>query len=162
MPPPTLAPRFSVTADRLHGCTNWVARLLTLFSYGRCVSVNKRLRHLIVSTQRLWILHDVRVINFDRISRIVYRAQALPSLAPWRYWEDAPTSGWAFFVVGLALKDEPAEVQLFTLWQAQPHRPDLLDRLAGETDSDHYTGDEAACSLINTLMQLTGARIAAR
>jgi len=161
MPALALAPRFSITADRLHGCTPWLARMLTLFSYGRCVSINKRLGHLIVSTQRLWFSQRVRVINFDRISHIVFRAQALPSLAPWRYLEDSDafSSGWAFFVVALALKDEAEEVQLFTVWQSQPRSPDVFDRLAGDSDIDTDVGDEAAQKLIELLTDMTGARV---
>jgi hypothetical protein len=163
MPALSLAPRFSITADRLHGCTPWFARLLTFFSYGRCVSVNRSLGHLIVSTQKLWISQQVRIINFERISHIVYRAQALPSLAPWRYLfdTDAFSSGWAFFIVSLALKGETDEVSLFTIWQMQPRTPDVLDKLAGDGDLDTYVGDEAARSLVDSLVKMTGAHVAA-
>jgi hypothetical protein len=156
-----LAPAFSVTADRLHGCTPWLARLLTLFSYGRCLSVNKPLGHLIVTTRRYWFSRQTRVIGFDRISHIVYRAQVLPSLAPWRYLYGGDRSGWAFFIVALALKDEAEEVQLFTLWQAQPRTADWLDRIAG-VDVDKSVGDESARSFIELLTEMTGASISPR
>ena len=159
MPLLALAPRFTITADRLHGCTPWLARLLTLFSYGRCLSVNRRLGHLIVSTRRFWVSQQVRIINFDRISHIVYRAQALPSLAPWRYvFDDSDSTGWAFFIISLALKDEMDEVPLFTVWQSQPRDQDFLDKLAGD-DPSMYLGDEAARQLVDTLTTLTGARV---
>lgn len=158
----SVAPRFSITKDRLHGCTSWFLRALTLFSYGRCLSVNKRLGHLIVSTRRLWIYEKVRVINFDQIENIVYRAQAVPSLVPWRYLSDDTAGGWAFFIVNLALKGEEDEVPLFTLWQTQPRRPDIFDRLSGDTNTDTSLGDESARALIDSLTDLTGADIQTR
>jgi hypothetical protein len=159
MPALALTPRFAISSDRLSGCTPWVARLFTLFSYGRCIAVNKRLGHLIVSTRRFWFAQDARVINFDHISHIVYRAQALPSLAPWRYLtdDDAFSSGWAFFVVALALKDDE-EVQLFTIWQAPPREPDTLDRLAGDDDIGQDIGDEVAGRFVEALSKMTGVR----
>jgi len=163
MPALALTPRFLISADRMHGCTPWLARLFTLFSYGRCVSINKNLKHLVVATRKFWISQDVRIINFDRISHIVYRAQSLPSLAPWRYLADADAyrSGWAFFIVALALKDDDQEVQLFTIWQAPPRESDLLDRLAGDSDLDQDVGDEAATRLIESLSSMTGVRACA-
>lgn len=159
MPTLTVAPRFSITENRLQGCTSWFLRALTLFSYGRCLSVNKRLGHLIVSTRRAWLHTDIRVIGFDSIDYIVYRAQALPSLFPWHYLSDDGSAGWAFFIVSLALKGEEDEVPLFTLWQSQPRSPDLIDKMMGDEDTDKFLGDESARTLIDSLHSLTGAGI---
>lgn len=154
----SITPRLVATAERLQGCTPWLTRALSLFSYQRCISVSPRLAHLIVSTRRLWWLRRVRVIGFDEVSHIVFRALPVPTLSLWRYLRDeGPES--AFFLISLALKDA-REVALFTVWQAQPRRRDWLDRLAGSDPDDGRIGDEAAGEIVGLLRRYIGVPIA--
>jgi len=81
----SLAPNFELTTDRLHGCTPWLARTLWLFSYCHCVTVNRSRSQLIIRTRRLWLWRQIRIVRFEQVSRIVFRAQAIPTLDLWRY-----------------------------------------------------------------------------
>jgi hypothetical protein len=161
-----VAPTIDVETDRLHGCTPLLARLMWLFSYGRCVTVNRRLQQVIVSTQWLWFWRGVRVIPFAKVSRIIYRAQALPSLSLWRYLslDESGTSDSAFFLISLAIKgDAPenawTEVALFTVWEQQPREPGLLDRLAGIRQNPYRTGDESSRAIVEILHDYLGVPI---
>lgn len=155
-----LSPKLEVSADRLHGCTPWLARLLWLFSYCRCVTVSPRLSHLIISTRRLWWWHNVRLIRFDQVSRIVYRAQTIPTLNFWRYFsfDDSAIADSALFMISLALKDEE-ELALFTVWEQQPLAPDWLDELAGDHAEAPELGDEAAGTVVELLRKYIGVPI---
>jgi hypothetical protein len=153
----SLKPRLVMTAEALQGCTPWLARALWLFSYQRCVKVTPRLAHVIVSTRRLWWLRQVRVIGFGEVSHIVLRALPAPTLSLWRYLSDAGPAS-ALFLISLALKDA-SEVQLFTVWQAQPRQRDWLDRLAGSDPDDGRIGDEAAGELVALLRRYIGVPI---
>lgn len=155
-----LAPSFEVTAHRLHGCTPWLARLLWLLSYCRCVTVDRRLGRMTIATRRLWLWRTVRRIRLDQVSRIVYRAQALPSLNPLRYlsFNDSDASDSAFFLISLALKDSADELPLFTIWEQQPRDADWLDELAG-LRAVPEVGDEAAGRVVELLHKYIGAPI---
>ena len=156
-----LAPNFQVSPDRLHGCTPWLARLLWLFSYCRCVTVSRRLSHLIVSTQRLWVWRETRLIRFDQVSRIIYRAQAIPTLNFWRYLslDDSEISDSAFFMISLALKDDDEELPLFTVWEQQPLAADWLDELLSERAEAPEIGDEGAGTVVELLRKYIGVPI---
>jgi hypothetical protein len=160
----SLAPDLEVSADRLHGCTARLARVLWLFSYARCVTVNRRSSHVIIATRRLWLWRQVRLIRFDQISRIVYRALAIPSLDVWRYLslEDSDTSDSALFLISLALTDGGEELPLFTVWEEQPQPGDWLDELAGDQAAAPQIGDEAAGRVVELLSRYIGVRIAGR
>ena len=153
----SLKPRLVVTAEALRGCTPWLARALWLFSYQRCVVVSSRLAHIIVSTRRFWWLRQARVIGFDQVSHIVFRALPVPTLSLWRYLSEVGPAS-AFFLISLALKDA-SEVPLFTVWQAQPRQRDWLDRLAGSDPDDGRIGDEAACEIVALLRRYIGVPI---
>ena len=155
-----LTPKLAVTTDRLSGCTPWLARLLWLFSYERCVSIDRGARQVRIVTRRLWIWRSERLVRFEHIGRIVFRAQALPSLSLWRHlWSDSPDSGAAFFLISLALKDHD-ELPLFMIWEEQPHHIGWLDRLAGTADDEPRIGDEAAGSVVTLLREYIGVPIA--
>ena len=160
----SLAPTFQITADRLHGCTPWLARLLWLFSYARCVTVNRGSSHIIIVTRWLWLWRKVRMLRFDQVSRIVYRAQAVPSLDVWRYLslESSDASDSAFFLISLALKDGGEELPLFTVWEEQPEPRDWLDELVGDQTDEHRIGDEAAGTVVELLQKYIGVPIAGR
>lgn len=154
-----LAPKFEVLPDRLHGCTSRFARALWLFSYCRCVTVSPRLRHLIISTRRLWLWQKDRLISFDQVARIVYRAQAIPTLNIWRYLSfDEEVSDSAMFMISLRLKHGVEEVPLFTVWEQQPVGDDWLDELAGDREPPEV-GDEAAESVVEVLQRFIGVPI---
>lgn len=158
-----LAPNLEVSADRLHGCTPWPVRLVWLFSFCRCVTVSRRLNHLIITTRWLWLWRKSRLIRFDQVSRIIYRAQAIPSLSIWRYLslDGSALSDSALFMISLALKHSEEELPVFTVWEEQPTgESDWLDELAGERAATPEIGDEAADSVVELLQKFIGVRIA--
>jgi hypothetical protein len=160
MDPLRLTPKLDVTADRVSGCTPWLARLLWLFSYGRCVAVDRRARHVRIVTRRLWAWRSERVVRFEHIGRIVYRAQALPSFSLWRFFMSDSATDCAFFLISLALKDRGDELPLFMIWEEQPHKTGWLDRLAGAGADETRIGDEAATSIVALLREYIGVPIA--
>jgi hypothetical protein len=157
--PLRIAPNIDVDTDHLHGCTPLAARLLWLFSYSRCVTVNRKLQRVVVSTRWLWLWRRVHVIPFDRVSRIVYRAQALPSLSLWRYLTSDGSSDSAFFLISIALKGDSSELALFTVWEQQPREPDLLDKLAGLRQDPYRIGDESSRAIVEMLREYIGVPI---
>lgn len=155
-----LTPKLLVTPDRLSGCTPWVAQLLWLFSYARCVSVDRQRRQVRIVTRRLWIWSSERVVSFDEIGRIVFRAQAVPSLSLWRsLLSTSSCAESAFFLISLALKSEN-ELPLFMVWEEQPHKSGWLERLAGAGTDEARIGDEAASAIVTLLREYIGAPIA--
>jgi len=151
-----IAPQLLVTADRIHGCTPWLVRLLSLFSFGRCVTVDRRRQHVIITMQVLW-WRRTRVVPREGILRIAYRAQAIPVFAPWRYLslEESGHSDSALFFICLELTDR-SELPLFTVWERQPRDPDWLDRLAGMPVSAPRIGDEEAGRIVGLLQEYLG------
>jgi len=159
MEPLHLAPVLRVDDDRLRGCTSPLVRALWLFSYGRCVSVNRTLRHVIISTRRIWWWQGVRIVPFDQVSRIIYRAQALPALSPLRYLTADAASDSALFLISLGLKSDQ-ELPLFTVWEEQPRAADWLDRLAGTAPDEPSLGDESAGHVVELLQSYIGVPLA--
>lgn len=150
-----MTPQLTVTADRIHGCTHWLLRLLTLYAFTRCVTVNRQMRHVVVETRSLWLWRRTHVVSFDRIVRIGYRAQAMPILAPWRYLslDESSHSDSAWFFISLVLANERDELPLFSVWERQPRERDWLDRLAGAPREDARVGDEAAGDIVALLRE---------
>jgi hypothetical protein len=161
MPALQLGPSVTVDEDRLCGSTAWLARLLWLFSYERRVTVDRRRRHVSIETTWLWLWRSVRVIDFDRINRIICTGQSLPTLQIWRYLLDSSAGGdTAFFLIALGLKDDPDEIELFTIWEQQPHERTWADALAGAPKSQALVGDEAAVNLVDLLKEYLAVPIA--
>ena len=156
----SITPNVEVQADSVHACTSRLARLVWLFSYSHCVTVQRHLERVVISTRWLWLWQRVRVVPFERISRIIYRAQTLPSLAFWRYLSlaDSGASESAFFLISIALKRESnsndwTEVPLFTVWEELPRERDWLDRLAGAPDDEGLIGDESPRAIVEILRE---------
>jgi hypothetical protein len=156
-----IAPQVNVSADRIYGCTPWPMRALALFAFSRCVTVNRRLRHVIVTSRRFWMWRHVRVVSFNRVVRITYRAQAIPEFAPWRYLSltQPAQSDSALFFIALVLENERGELPLFTVWERQPRTPDWLDRLSGAPPEKVRVGDEEAGRVVTLLREYLGVSI---
>ncbi|MDB6092280.1 MAG: hypothetical protein JWN85_5064 [Gammaproteobacteria bacterium] len=164
-----VAPTIEVESDRIHGCTPWLAQLLVLFSYSRCVTIDRRQQRVWVTTRWLWFWQSKRTIAFDRVSRIIYRAQALPSLSPLRYLallRSSDVSDSAFFLISIAIKTAAGdrrptdELSLFTVWQQQPRDGNWLDELAGIKQDPRSTGDECAGAIVELLHEYLSVPIA--
>ena len=137
--------------------------MLTLFSFSRCVSVNRRLRHVIVETRHFWWWRRTHVVGFNRIERIVYRAQLMPSFSLRLISSGAKVNERqsAVFFIGLALKDASRELHLFTVWERQPGSPGLLDSLAGERCDNTRVGDEESVRIVTLLREYLGVPVSA-
>ena len=137
----SIAPNIEVQGDRVSGCTPWLAQLLVLFFYSRSVTVDRRRQRVLVTTRWFWILQFPQTIPFNRIVRIIYRAQGLPSLSPYRYLSlrNTDVCDSAFFLISIAIKDAAddkrahRELTLFTVWE-QRKRPFITHGLAGRQE----------------------------
>ena len=164
-----IAPSIEVGSDHIHGCTPWAAQLLVLFSYSRCVTIDRRRQQVVVTTRWFWLWRSERTIPFDRVSRIIYRAQALPSLSPLRYLSllrDSDTSDSAFFLIAIAIKAAAEdrrstdELTLFSVWEQQPREDNWVDKLAGIQQNSRSIGDECSGAIVDLLKEYLGVPIA--
>lgn len=161
-----VAPKIEVKSDQVHGCTAWAAQLLVLFSYARCVTIDRQRQQVRVTTRWFWIFKVVRVIPFDRVGRIIYRAQGLPSLSPMRYLRGTDVCDSAFFLISIAIKATAddrhprEELTLFSVWEQQPRESDWIDKLAGVRRNPRTIGDEAAGAIVDIVREYLGVPIA--
>ena len=162
-----IAPKIDVQADRISGCTPWVAQLLLLFFYSRAVTVDRRKQRVVVTTRWFWLWNVERSIPFDRVARIVYRAQGLPSLSLARYLSLRNTDmcDSAIFYIAIAIKDAAEdkrarmEICLFSVWEQQPRERDWIDQLAG-IRVNTAIGDETSGAIVDILHEYLGVPIA--
>jgi hypothetical protein len=161
-----IAPKIEVKGDRVSGCTPWLAQALVLFFYNRAVIVDRHRRHVLVATRWFWLWQVTRTIPFDRIARIVYRAQGMPSFSPYRYLSIRNTDlcDSAFFFISIAVKDSAQdrrahdELGLFTVWEQQPRDRDWIDQLAG-INTNTRIGDETSGAIVDILHEYLGVPI---
>jgi hypothetical protein len=146
-----LAPRLSIDEDRISASTHPLAQALWLFSYERKVDIDCPRRTVTIQTTRLWFWRKTRVVPFDRIDRIIYCGQGMPTLSG---------TQTAFFLIKLGLKDGGGDLELFTVLEQQPHPHDWLDKMAGATPNEARVGDEAAVKLVDLLRRYIGVPIA--
>jgi hypothetical protein len=164
-----IAPRLEVKPDRIHGRTAWAAQLLVLFAYCRSVTVDRARQKVLITTRWFWLFQTRRVIPFDRVGRIVYRAQSLPSLSPMRYLtlalQGSDICDSAVFLIAIAFKDAADdkrarnELTLFSVWEQQPRANDWIDSLAG-VRTNARIGDETAGAIVDLLHDYLGVPIA--
>jgi hypothetical protein len=162
-----IAPDIEVKPDRVSGCTPWLAQLLVLFFYSRSVTVDRRRQHVLVATRWFWVWQAMRTIPFNRIARIIYRAQGIPSLSPSRYLSlrNTDVCDSAIFLISIAVKDAAedkrahTELMLFTVWEQQPRERDWIDRLAGIRTNTRI-GDETSGAIVDILHEYLGVPIA--
>ena len=153
-----IAPKIDVKSDRISGCTPWVAQLLVLFFYSRAVTVDRGRQRVIVTTRWFWIWTVERTIPFNRVARIVYRAQGLPSFSLARYLslQNSDVCDSAVYYISIAIKDAAedkrahTELTLFSVWQQQPRDPDWVDKLAGIRTNTEI-GDETSGAIVDIL-----------
>ena len=161
-----VAPKIEVNSDQVHGCTAALARLLVLFAYVRCVTVDRHRQQIKVTTWWFWLWKVERVIPFERVGRIIYRAQGLPSLSPARYLRTTDVCDSAFFLISIAIKASAddrhprEELTLFSVWEQQPRRLDWIDRFAGVRTNHTRVGDETAGAIVDVLREYLGVPIA--
>ena len=163
-----IAPNIEVKSDRVSGCTPWIAQLLVLFFYNRTVTVDRGRRHVVVTTRWFWLMQSMQTIPFDRVARIIYRAQGMPSLSLFRYlsMRDTDACDSAFFIISIAIKDAAEdkrahhELILFTVWEQQPRDRDWIDRLAGIRTNPNRLGDETSGAIVAILHEYLGVPIA--
>jgi hypothetical protein len=164
-----VSPQIDQSTDQIRGSTPFVAQFLLLFAYCRTVTVDRAKQQVVVTTRWLWFWSVRRSVPFDRVSRIIYRAQELPSLSPIRYLTALQGSDLfdsAFFLISIAVKssadDRRArdELTLFSVWQQQPRASDWLDKFAGVRVDPYQVGDERAGAIVNLLRDYLGVPIA--
>jgi hypothetical protein len=163
-----VAPRIDVHPDQIRGCTALAAQLLVLFAYARYVTIDRRRRRVTVTIRLLWLWKVERIIPFERVDRIIYRAQGVPSFSPLRYLflQTTDVIESAFYYISIGVKataeDKHArdELALFSVWEQQPRTPDIFDKLAGVRIDPKAIGDEASGAIVDMLREYLGVPIA--
>ncbi len=163
-----IAPKIDVRPDQILGCTALAAQLLVLFAYARYVTIDRRRHRVVVTIRLLWFWRTERIIPFDRVDRIIYRAQGVPSFSPFRYLFLQTTDfiESAFYYISIGVKatadDKHArdELALFSVWEQQPRAPDVFDKLAGVSTNPNTIGDEASGAIVDMLHEYLGVPIA--
>ena len=153
-----IEPELELTEYRWHGCTPLTVRILWLFSYRRCVTVDRRVGQVRIDTRRFWFFSSTQIVDAKNVARIVCRAQAVPTGFPlWRVFaaRSMVNSDVAFYCVALRLRDSTEEVPLFTVIESLPVTDGVLTRLTGASDGDRI-GDEGATRLVAQLRDYLG------
>ena len=158
----SITPQLIVGVDRLQSRTASFARALWLYSYDRQITIDRLVRKITIDTKLAWFSRRRTSVSFDRVRRIVLRAQKLPgmgllSVPPFSL---LPGADSAFFVISLALDNSADELALFTIWQEQDGDGGWLDSLvSSETDSASL-GDESAERVVALLREYLGVPVA--
>jgi len=163
-----VAPKIDVQSDQIRGCTAWIAQLLVVFAYARYVTIDRRRQRVVVAIRWLWLWKVERIIPFDRVDRIIYRAQGVPSFSLLRYLllqtTDVVESAFYYISIGVkaAADDKRAreELALFSVWEQQPRAPDMFDKLAGVRTNPTAIGDEASGAIVDLLREYLEVPIA--
>jgi len=129
--------------------------VLWLYSFDRCVTLDRGRRLVTIATTRLWLWRSERRVPFDDVERIVLRAQSLSGLGLWTLLSlgFAPALDGALFLISLGLRNGRGELFLFTVWEEQGGGPDLVAAMAGERDREPRLGDERAGEVIARLRE---------
>jgi hypothetical protein len=156
-----IEPELVLTDYRWHGCTPLFVRILWLFSYRRCVTVDRNRALVEIETRWLWFLRSSRSVAFARIERLVCEAQSLPTGFPlWRAFAlDRPLieTEVAFYCLALKMRDSGDEIPLFTVLESLPTDGGSLERLAGDTSGPRI-GDEGTTRLMAQLQDYLGLK----
>ena len=160
----SIAPKLLVGPACLHARTPLVARVIWLFSFDRQVIVDRALRRVTIATRRFWIWRDRRVIPFERINRIVLRAQTFSGLAILSTisFGFLPGANAALFLISLGLTGGIEEVNLFTVLEDESDDSDWLDALTSDKPEGARLGDEGTSEVVNHLRDFLGVPVASR
>jgi hypothetical protein len=160
----SIAPKLLVSATCLRARTPWVARAIWLFSFDRQVSVDRALRRVTIATRRIWIWRNRRVVPFERINRIVLRAQTFPGFAFLSAisFGFLPGADAALFMISLGLTGGSEEVNLFTVVEDESDDSDWLDALTSDKPTEPRLGDEGTSEIVNHLRDFLGVPVASR
>lgn len=154
-----IEPELKLTDYSWHGCTPLAVRMLWLFSYRRCVTVDRRVGQVRIETRRFWFASSTRILRTDQVAGIACRAQALPTGFPlWRIFAQGRPmldTDVAFYFVALRLRDSADEVPLFTVLESLPVEDGPFTQLTGDSDGDRI-GDEGATRLLTQLREYLG------
>jgi len=149
----------------LHRLGRTAARALFLRPY---VTIDRRRQRVAVAIRWLWLWKIERIIPFDRVDRIIYRAQGVPSFSPLRYLflQTTDVVESAFYYISIGIREAPddkyarEEVALFSVWEQQPRAPDFFDKVAGVRINPYSIGDEASGAIVDRLRDYLGVPIA--
>jgi len=158
-----IAPTLDAAGERLVGRTSRTARLLWLYSYDRCVTLDRQRRVVTIATKRLWLWTSQRRVAFDAVNRIVLRAQPLSGLGVLSVLTlgIAPALEGALFFISLGLHDSHDELFLFTIWEDQGADSGWTDAIAGERAAEPSLGDEGAGDVITKLREFLAVPVSA-
>lgn len=160
----SIAPKLLVSPTCLRARTPVVARALWLFSFDRQVIVDRGLARVTIATRRFWVWREQRVIPFDRVNRIVLRAQAFSGFAflSTISFGFLPGADAALFLISLGLTGGVEEINLFTVLEDESDDSDWLDALTSEQPESVRLGDEGASEIVNHLRSFLGVPVASR
>ncbi len=149
------APQIEVTDSRFVGRSSLTARVLWLYSFDRCVTLDRERRLVTIATTRFWLWRSERRIPFDRVGRIILRAQSTSGLGLLGLLTLGIAAGidGALFLISLGLNDGRDELFLFTIWEEQGGDDGVVAALAGDRDPEPRLGDERAGDVIGRLRE---------
>ena len=126
-----------------------------MFSYDRRVTVDRARRRVSVTTRRFWVWRSARTIAFERIDRIILRAQELPGFGLWSFLtlRMAPSVSSAFTMILLGLAGGRDEFLLFTIWETEPDDPLWLEALTSALSDGEGTEEEGTEATVRLLQQ---------
>ncbi len=148
-------PRIWLAGDRLMAGSSWLLRLLSLFSYHKVVGVDRSRQVVSIEVTLLWGIHRTKAISFDRIERIDYSFDSVPT--DWNIFAGR-TDQMERFTVSLCLVRPREEVALVSFsgegavetgWSGVLLGKDSIIDLSG-------TQDESSRTYVDLLKEFTG------
>lgn len=153
----SVEPRVWVEGDTLRGRASLLLRLLSLFSYDRCLTVDRVARTVTVDSRWLWFSQQTHTVRFEEIARIEYKFASIGT--SWSFGVGR-TNQLESFSVNLVLQGEPEPLRLFSFRGDGAVSTGLVGVLLGDSIFDGQgTQESSSRRFVDILSQFTGATL---
>lgn len=152
-----IKPEVSVEGDKLIACSSLAFKLITLFTYITCVTVDKRINFVTIEKRYVWFFTSKQIIHFNNIKKIAYTYGGYMTDFNSRLQKSDEIDE---FTVSLELVRPPSSVKLFSFIGEGAVDTGITGVLLGD-DLVDCCGDqeERSLSYVELLMAFTGKRL---
>lgn len=153
----SVEPRVWEEGDALYGRASLLLRVLSLFSYDRRLTVDRRARTVTLESRWLWFFQETRTIGFEQIEQIEYKFASVPT--SWSFGVGR-TDQLESFSVNLVLEGEPKALRLFSFRGEGAVSTGLAGVLLGDSVFDGQgTQESSSRRFVDRLSAFTGASL---
>ena len=149
-----IKPKVSVQDNVIQARTPLIVQFVLLFSYSKHVRVDPATRTIQITRRWLWIINNLKIISFDRVSHILYDIGSFGT--SWSFFTNeglGRTDEVERYKVGLALKNPPKNLWLFGFTGEGAVETGWVGTIFGDDDAIDCRGDqdEASYNFLNLL-----------